>query len=172
MPGSYRENDEARMSNVDGRLNAQRTKVLREMFSHLDHMSHHSCAKLGHSFVIRHSSSSLISVVILGSLLIVRRSALQRRDDLRTWFRATGLHQRVRSRRSILEQQLAERGSPEQSGADNHAKSYKCPSKPGATQTNHKKSQGLPRTPLKTFPLREGRYHEGPVLGLSRSQNA
>lgn len=43
------------MSNVDGRLNAQRTKV-REMFSHLDHMSHHSCAKPGHSFVIRHSS--------------------------------------------------------------------------------------------------------------------
>src|SRR6266498_60885 len=44
------------------------------------------------------------AVVILGSLLIVRRSALPRRDDLRTWSHATGLHQRVRSRRSIMEQ--------------------------------------------------------------------
>ena len=44
------------------------------------------------------------AVVILDSLLIVRRSALPRRDDLRTWFRATGLHQRVWSRRSIVEQ--------------------------------------------------------------------
>jgi hypothetical protein len=44
------------------------------------------------------------SVVILDSLFIVRRSALPRRDDLRTWFRATELHWRVRSRRLVLEQ--------------------------------------------------------------------
>jgi hypothetical protein len=52
-----------------------------------------------------------------------------------------------------------------------HAKSHQCPGKPGAPQTNLKKSQRLPRTPFKTFPLRERRDHEGPVLGLSRPQN-
>jgi hypothetical protein len=36
--------------------------------------------------------------------IYLARSALPRRDDLRTWFRATGLHRRVRSRRSIMEQ--------------------------------------------------------------------
>ena len=39
--------------------------------------------------------------------------------------------------------------------------------KPGATQTSHKKSQRLPRTPFKAFPLREGRDHERQILGLS-----
>src|SRR5439155_5555682 len=53
-----------------------------------------------------------------------------------------------------------------------HAKSHQCPGKPGAAQTNLKKSQRLPRTPFKTFPLRERRDHESPVLGLSRPQNA
>jgi hypothetical protein len=33
------------MSNVEGSLNAQMTKVLREMFSHSDRMSRRSCAK-------------------------------------------------------------------------------------------------------------------------------
>ena len=58
------------------------------------------------------------------------------------------------------------------SGRNNHAKSHQCPGKPGAPQTNLKKSQRLPRTPFKTFPLRERRDHESPVLGLSRPQNA
>src|SRR6266516_7665056 len=53
-----------------------------------------------------------------------------------------------------------------------NAKSHQCPGKPGAPQTNLKKSQRLPQTPFKTFPLREGRDHESPVLGLSRPQNA
>ena len=34
------------------------------------------------------------------------------------------------------------------------------------------KGEGLPRPPLKTFSLRQRRGHEGPVLGLSRPQNA
>ena len=35
-----------------------------------------------------------------------------------------------------------------------------------------KKSQRLSRPPFETFPLRQRRDHEGPVLGLSRPQNA
>jgi hypothetical protein len=56
-------------------------------------------------------------------------------------------------------------------GANNHAKSNQCPGKPGAPETSLKKSQRLPRTPFKTFPLRQRRDHESPVLGVSRSQN-
>src|SRR5216110_566624 len=52
-----------------------------------------------------------------------------------------------------------------------HAKSHQCPGKPGAAQTNLKESQRLPRTPFKTFPLRERRHHESPILGLSRPEN-
>src|SRR6266705_7036206 len=53
-----------------------------------------------------------------------------------------------------------------------HAKSHQCPGKPGAAQTNLKKSQRLPRSPFKTFPLRERRDHERAVLGVPRPQNA
>src|SRR6266498_2597455 len=53
-----------------------------------------------------------------------------------------------------------------------NAKSHQRPGKPGAPQTNLKKSQRLPRTPFKTFSIRERRDDESPVLGLSRPQNA
>jgi hypothetical protein len=49
-----------------------------------------------------------------------------------------------------------------------HGKSYKCSGKPSAPETSDKKSEGLPRSPVKTFSLRKGRCDEGAVLGLSR----
>src|SRR4029450_12151061 len=101
----------------------------------------------------------------------VARSTLPRRDDLRTWSRAAGPRQRVRSRRLTMEQQLAERGVPKRFGTKHNAKSYQCPGQPGAAQADLKKSERLPRTPFETFPLRKRRDDESPVLGLSRPQN-
>src|SRR6202035_528704 len=37
---------------------------------------------------------------------------------------------------------------------NNHAKSHQRPGKPGAPQTNLKKSKRLPRTPFETFSIR------------------
>jgi len=68
-----------------------------------------------------------ISVVIPRVAPYVARSTLPRRNDLRTWFRAAGPHQRVRSRRSTMEQQLAERGVPKRFGTKHNAKSYQRP---------------------------------------------
>src|SRR5262249_21942887 len=74
----------------------------------------------------------------------------------------------ARPERSITKQQLTEGGAPKTNlGQNNNAKSYKCPGKPGAQETNAKKGEGLPRPPLKTFSLREGRGDEGAILGLS-----
>src|SRR6266487_1748995 len=57
-------------------------------------------------------------------------------------------------------------------GQNNNAKSYKCPGKPCAPETNAEKGEGLPRPPLKTFSLRQRRGDESAVLGLSRPQNS
>ena len=46
------------------------------------------------------------------------------RNDLRTWSCAAGPHQRVRSRRSTMKQQLAEGGVPKQFGTKHNAKSH------------------------------------------------
>src|SRR5436190_16877849 len=63
--------------------------------------------------------------------------------------------------------------SPEKfPGQNNNAKSYKCPGKPCAPETNAEKGERLPRPPLKTFSLRQRRGHEGAVLGVSRPQNS
>src|SRR5436190_15410109 len=71
-----------------------------------------------------------------------------------------------------MEQRLTERGAPKTfPGQNNNAKSYKCPGKPCAPETNAEKGEGLPRPPLETFSLCQGRGDESPVLGLSRPQN-
>src|SRR5471030_90984 len=57
-------------------------------------------------------------------------------------------------------------------GTKQNAKSHQRPGQPGATQARYRSSQGLPRPPFETFPLRERRDDEGQVLGLPRSQNA
>jgi len=49
-----------------------------------------------------------------------------------------------------------------------HGKSYKCSGKPSAPETSDKKSERLPRSPVKAFSLRQGRGDEGAVLGVSR----
>src|SRR5437762_13497557 len=56
-------------------------------------------------------------------------------------------------------------------GIKQNAKSHQRAGEPGAAQTSFKKSKRLSRTPLKTFPLRQGRDDEGPILVLSGSQN-
>src|ERR1051326_7088921 len=82
-------------------------------------------------------------------------------------------NQRARSRRSINGTNSSLNEEPRSDSRKNyHAKSAQCASKPGASKTNFKRSERLPRTPLKAFPLREGRNDESPVLGLSRPQNA
>ena len=54
-----------------------------------------------------------------------------------------------------MEQQLTERGAPKNiPGRNNNAKSYKCPVKPCAAETNAEKGDRLPRPPFKTFSLR------------------
>src|SRR6476659_3434946 len=74
--------------------------------------------------------------------------------------------------RSITEQQLTERGAPKTfPGQNNNAKSYKCPGKPCAPETNGEQGEGLPRPSLKTFSVRQRRGHEGAGLGVSRPQN-
>src|SRR5438067_854116 len=83
-----------------------------------------------------------------------------------------GLNQRMRSRRSLTKEQFAERGVPKDFGIKQNAKSHQRSRQPGATQARSRSSQGLPRPPFQTFPLRERRDDEGKVLGLSRSQNA
>src|SRR5437763_5327692 len=82
------------------------------------------------------------------------------------------LNQRMRSRRSLTKEQFAERGVPKDFGIKQNAKSHQRSRQPGATQARSRSSQGLPRPPFETFPLREGRDDEGKVLGLSRSENA
>src|SRR6266849_5407887 len=52
-------------------------------------------------------------------------------------------------------------------GTKQNAKSHQCPGQPGAAQTRPEESERLPRTPFETFPLRQRRDHERPVLGLS-----
>src|SRR4030095_6453246 len=67
---------------------------------------------------------------------------------------------------------LNEEPRKDSQGQNNNAKSYKCPGKPCAPETNVEKSEGCPRPPLKTFSLRQRRGDEGAVLGLSRPQNS
>jgi hypothetical protein len=49
-----------------------------------------------------------------------------------------------------------------------YGKSYKCSGEPSAPEKSDKKSEGLPRSPVKAFSLRQGRCDEGAVLGVSR----
>jgi hypothetical protein len=64
-----------------------------------------------------------------------------------------------------MEQRLAERGVPTQLGTKQNAKSHQRPGEPGAPQTGLKESERLSRTSLETFPLRQGRNDESPILG-------